>query len=150
MTRETIPSNHVVALVKDVATGSEIADELSAAGFERAIVVGDPRVGERLEAESGPVARVLQRLSNHLSEETRYLDQYEEAVRNGQTVIAVKASGDDEVQRANAVLQKRGAWDIRHFGRLVISDLTPDRNPSAGFGRASGPSTPRARLNRVS
>lgn len=141
MTRETIPSNHIVALVKDVATGSRIADALSAEGFERAIVVDDSHVGERLEAESSPMARILQRLSNHLSEETKYLDQYEEAVRNGQTVIAVKTSGDDDVRRANEVLQKHGASDIRHFGRLVISDLTPDSNPSAGSDEPPMPRT---------
>jgi hypothetical protein len=131
MTRETIPGNHVVALVKNAATGSAVADELSAAGFERAIVVDDSRVGERLEAESGTVERILQRLSNHLSEETQFLDQYEEAVRNGQTVVAVKADGDDEVERAREVLQRHGAMNIRYFGRLAVSDLTPDSNPSA-------------------
>lgn len=131
MTRETIPGNHVVALVKDVATGSAVADELSAAGFERPIVVNDARVGERLEAESGAVERILQRLSNHLSEETQFLDQYEEAVRNGGTVVAVKAAGEAEVERAREVLQRYGAMDIRYFGRLAVSDLTPDSNPSA-------------------
>jgi hypothetical protein len=77
------------------------------------------------------VERILQRLSNHLSEETQFLDQYEEAVRNGQTVVAVKADGDDEVERAREVLQRHGAMNIRYFGRLAVSDLTPDSNPSA-------------------
>lgn len=130
MTRETIPGNHVVALVKDEATGSEVAEELTSEGFERPTVVSDSRVGERLEAESGIVARVLQRFSNHLSEETRYLDQYEEAVRNGQTVVAVKAEGHNQVQRVNRVLQKHGATNVRYFGRLAVSDLSPDSNPS--------------------
>ena len=136
MTRETIPSNHVVALVKDGATASEVSHDLTRVGLEEAIIVTDPRVGERLEAESGLIARALGRLGNHLSEETSYLDQYEEAVRNGQTVVAVKATGDDEVKQAQTVLQKHGAMNIRFFGRLAVSDLTPDSNPSMGSDEA--------------
>ena len=132
MTHATIPGNHIVALVKDAATASAVADELAAAGFERPAVVTEPPVGERLEAESGLLVRALQRMSNHLSEETRYLDQYEAAVRNGRTVVAVKAGGYKEVRRAKNVLQKHGAMDIRYFGRLAVSDLSPDSNPSAG------------------
>jgi hypothetical protein len=132
MTHETIPSNHVVALVKDSSTASEVSNELKRAGLDETIIVTEPRVGERLEAENGIVGRVLGRLGNHLSEEPSYLDQYEEAVRNGQTVVAVKATGDDEVRRAQDVLQKHGAMNIRHFGRLAVSDLTPDSNPSMG------------------
>jgi hypothetical protein len=130
MTRATIPGNHVLALVKDSATASKVAGELAELGLDEATIVTDPMVGELLEAENGLLARALQRLSHHLSEETNYLDQYEEAVRKGQTVVAVKATGHDKIRQAKEVLQKHGAMDIRYFGRLAVSDLTPDSNPS--------------------
>jgi hypothetical protein len=101
-------------------------------GLPDPILVRDENVGERLEAESTLPMRLLQRLFNHLSEETNYLNQYEEAARQGQTIVAVKADNEDEVELARKVLSRHGAVDIRYFGRMAVSDLTPESNPSAG------------------
>jgi hypothetical protein len=139
MTHETIPSNHVVALVSDPEAGSAVAMDLEDLDMEKPIIVTGGPVGERLEASSGFVMRVLQRLSNHLSEETDYLDQYEEAVHDGQTVVAVRAENDDEVRLATAVLRKHGAQNIRRFGRPAVTGLTPDSNPSAASGEQPAP-----------
>ena len=129
---ETIPANHVVALVGDSATASAVAAALTEHGLEAPLIVSNEMVGERLAAESGFVDRALQTLFGHLSEEVNYLDQYEEAARNGQTVVAVKANDDDEIQQASDILQKHGAMNVRFFGRLAVTDLTPDSNPSHG------------------
>jgi hypothetical protein len=134
MTKETIAPNHVVAVVASRDKASEIAGEVEAAGLPEAIVITDDQVGERLEAESTLPMRVFQRMFNHLSEEINYLNQYEEAARRGQTVVAVKAENDDEVETAKGILSKHGAVDIRYFGRMAVSDLTPDSNPSATQG----------------
>lgn len=136
MTRETVPSNHVLALVKNIQTAVSAADELEGMDFERPIIVTNEHVGERLEQESGLLARLFQRMSNHLSEETKFLEQYEQAVRDGSIVIAVKASGEEDVERVTEVLKRHHAMNLRFFGVLAVSDLTPDSNPSAGSDEA--------------
>jgi hypothetical protein len=112
-----VPTNHVVALVGGASTASSIASEMRDRG---------------LDAESGLVARGLQKLFGPMSEQSNYLRQYEEAVRRGQTVIAVKAEGRYAVNLARQVLDRHGASDIRLFGQLAVTDLSPDSNPSVG------------------
>ena len=131
MTRATIPSNHVVALVRGAASAVSVASELVYRGLEAPLIVSGEKLSDRLEAESGLVARALQTLFGHLSEQTDYLHQYEEAVRRGQTVVAVKAEGQHAVDVARRVLDRHGAVDVRFFGQLAVTDLTPDSNPSA-------------------
>lgn len=132
MTKETIAPNHVLGVVSGEGALDAIQNDLRGMGLPDPILVRDENVGERLEAESTLPMRVLQRLFNHLSEETNYLNQYEEAARQGQTIVAVKADNEDEVELARKVLSRHGAVDIRYFGRLAVSDLTPESNPSAG------------------
>jgi hypothetical protein len=132
MTKETIAPNHVLGVVSGEGALDAIQNDLRDMGLPDPILVRDENVGERLEAESTLPMRVLQRLFNHLSEETNYLNQYEEAARQGQTIVAVKADNEDEVELARKVLSRHGAVDIRFFGRLAVSDLTPESNPSAG------------------
>jgi len=93
-------------------------------------MVSNDMVGERLSDESGIVDRALQALFGPLSEQGNYLKQYEEAARNGQTVVAAKAANDEEVERAAAIFEKHGATNVRFFGRLAVTDLTPGSNPS--------------------
>jgi hypothetical protein len=131
MSMEAIPANNVVALVKDSATGSAVSAAFIADGLETPLVVSNEMVGQRLSAKSGIVDRTLQTLFGSLSEQGDYLTQYEEAARNGQTVVAVKVTSDDEMRRAAVILEKHGAMDVRFFGRLAVTDLTPESNPSA-------------------
>jgi hypothetical protein len=132
MTKETIAPNHVLGVVSGEGALEAIQKDLRGMGLPEPILVRDENVGERLEAESTLPMRLLQRLFNHLSEETNYLNQYEEAARQGQTIVAVKADNEDEVELARKVLSRHGAVDIRYFGRMAVSDLTPESNPSAG------------------
>jgi hypothetical protein len=135
MTRApTVPGNHVIGLVRGAATAAVLAEEMIERGLDAPILVSGERLTDKLEAETGLIERALQRLFSHLSEETSYLHQYEEAVRRGQTVVAVKAEGIDDVKLAKSILDKYGALDVRFFGRLVISDMTPAGDPSAASG----------------
>jgi hypothetical protein len=131
MTRATIPSNHIIALVSGAATGAAVASELTNRGLEPPLIVSGEKLSDRLEAESGLVTRTLQKLFSPLSEQSSYLRQYEEAVRRGQTVVVVSATDHDAVSVARGVLDKHGAVDVRLFGQLAVTDLTPDSNPSA-------------------
>jgi hypothetical protein len=136
MTSAIVPSNHVIGLVSGSAAAAEVAAELRQRGFDHPIIASGDKLTDRLEAESGLMSRALQKLFGHLSEETNYLRQYEEAVRRGQTVVAVKAEDEETVDAAREVLEKHGAADIRFFGQLAVKDLTPESNPSHGSDQA--------------
>ena len=140
MAHAAIPGNRVVALLSDAQSGFAVRGALAAAGLEDATLVSGLGPGERLEIEDGSLVRMLHRLSSP-SRETRYLDSYEDAARNGQTVIVVKAIGHTEVRRAKEVLQKYGATDIRYFGRLAVSELATGSRTSGrrGEGQPSRP-----------
>ena len=140
MTRETIAPNHVLGVVGGLNKAREIAQEIQTMGLPEPIIITDENVGERLEEESSMPTRILQRIFNHLSEEIRYLNQYEDAARQGQTVVAVKADDEESVDKATAVLTRHGAVDVRFFGRFAVSDKTPESNPSQGV---EGPPTER-------
>ena len=140
MAHAAIPGNRVVALLSDAHAGLAVRDALAAAGLEEATLVTGLGPGQRMEIEDGPLVRMLHRLSSP-SRETRYLDNYEDAVRSGQTVVVVKAIGHTDVRRAKEVLQKYGATDIRYFGRLAVSELATGSRTSGrrGDGQASRP-----------
>jgi hypothetical protein len=72
-------------------------------------------------------------LAGHLSDETAYLDHYQEATRNGSLVLAVPAN-TAQTDRVREILELHGAVNIRYFGRLAVSDLTPQTNPTAPSG----------------
>jgi hypothetical protein len=133
--RETIPSNHVIALVRDPASGSEIVDAFEAASLGRVILIAEPDVERRLAAVAGLAGRMLQRNDDR---EPSYLEEYEQAVREGQVVVAVRAEGHDVVRRTRELLQRHGATNIRYFGRLAIADL----------GHGSGATAPSDALRR--
>jgi hypothetical protein len=49
--------------------------------------------------------------------------EYEQAVRMGRTVIAVKVDGGEARDRADAILEGRGAHTVNHFGTGVVRTL---------------------------
>jgi hypothetical protein len=132
MVRETVPSNHVLALVSNVSVAQRAVDELRAQGFEEPIIIENDQVGERLEEEAHPIANFFMKIwGRHVSEEPDYLDQYEQAARQGRTVIAVKASDQEEVDRIQSILERHQATNVRFFGTFAVTDLTPETNPAA-------------------
>lgn len=60
------------------------------------------------------------------SEEHDALEDYRAEARRGATLVAVHLDGHEEVIRARDVLQPLGAFDMRYFGDLIITDLTHD------------------------
>ncbi len=75
--------------------------------------------------------------------ETGYLDQYQEATRNGGVVLAVGADQGEEADRAREIMELEGAMNIRYFGKLAVTDMTPPTNPSApSDAKPQGPKHP--------
>src|SRR5690606_21468573 len=78
-----------------------------------------------------PLRALVERLAGHLSDETGYLDQYQEATEQGAVVLAVGADQGEEADRVRQILELEGAVNVRYFGRLAVTDMTPETNPSA-------------------
>jgi electron transfer flavoprotein alpha subunit len=129
MTQETrIPANHVVGVVKGHAAVEQTIEALRGAGFHEVLVM------EHVDATgegANPLAALIEKLAGQLSEETGIIDQYKEQTEAGGIVLAVRVESKGEAERVSETMDIFGAVNIRLFGRLAVSDLTPGTNPSA-------------------
>jgi hypothetical protein len=133
-----IPDNHVVGVVSGSKSVDDAVRHLKQAGFEDVLVMR--RVDAAGEG-TNPLKGLMERLAGHLSDETGYLDQYKEATEAGSTVLAVGAEQGEEADKARDILELEGAINVRYFGRLAVTDMTPETNPSAPSDEA--PQAPR-------
>ena len=129
MTQETrIPANHVVGVVSGEGSIERAKQALHSAGFDDVLVM------DKVEATGdggNPISGFIEKLAGHLSDQVGYIDQYKEQTEAGGTVLAVKVEDHDQAERVRSTLETFGAVNIRLFGRLAVSDLTPESNPSA-------------------
>jgi hypothetical protein len=123
-----IPGNHVVGVISGSKSVDDAVGRLEKAGFRDVLVM--PRVDAKGEG-TNPLSALVEKLAGHLSDETGYLDQYKEATESGGTVLAVGADQGEEADKVREILELEGAVNIRYFGRLAVTDLTPETNPSA-------------------
>jgi hypothetical protein len=122
----------ILAVVSRLASAAVLKD-LERAGFsgaqaltgEQATLVLDPK-GEH----SGPAGKLLRMVQDHLSEETDYLMQYEDEAQKGQTVLAVPMANKEDVEVARDIIGRHGGRNVRLFGTVAVTDLTPLSNPS--------------------
>ena len=135
MKQETgpIPDNHVLAVLT-TSDEDAIKRELQGAGFDDVNFLTQQGVEQEVDPgaeRANPVARLIYLLINHLSEQRRYLEQYEEEARKGNRVVAVRVEDEAGARAVAEALARYGAVNIRFFGKLAVTDLTPQTNPSA-------------------
>jgi len=128
MSETKIPNNHVVGVLSGRKSVDDAVVKLRGAGYDDVLVMH--RVDGAGEGVN-PLSALMEKLAGHLSDETGYLDQYKEATENGDVVLAVGADQGDAADRARDILEREGAVNVRYFGRLAVTDMTPSTNPSA-------------------
>jgi hypothetical protein len=131
---ENLNNNHVVGVIERGDATKKAVDELRAAGYTDPTVLTGEDGARQIDAKgehSGFIARLLSQVENHLSEATNYLKQYEEEARAGKHVVAIEVPDRDEAEGARSVLDRNGAKNIRFFGKLAVSDLSVESNPTA-------------------
>jgi len=130
---EQLPDDHVVAVIAGEDAAKQAASELHAAGFaETSLIEGDEatKIFDARGERSGALAKVVKAVQDHLSEEPNYLAQYQEEARSGNEIVAVKVDDHDQAETAKLILERHGARNIRYFGKLAVSDLSPGTNPT--------------------
>ena len=130
------------ALLSSVSTAGDTVSDLAKHGFGHAQIFEGEALHNEIDAkgsDSGGVGKIVKAVQDHLSEEPNFLAQYEEEARRGNAVIAVHAGDRDRAEEVAEVLQRHGARNLRFFGTLAVSDLTPASNPSARSAESPEP-----------
>jgi hypothetical protein len=140
MSESKIPSNHVVGVISGSKSADDAVSRLNKAGYDDVQVLHNvAQLGEG----NNPISGLIEKLSAHLTDETGYLDQYKEATERGDVVLAVGAEHGEEADRAREIMELEGATNVRYFGKLAVTDMTPPTNPSAPSDEApQGPRHP--------
>ena len=121
------PTNRVVGILKTEAQASCVIESLLRGGFlESEIGLGrGPEDAERLEQATGRrgvrdwILRWLED-AGLTNTEIEVKDRYEQALREGCTVVAVFTATEDRKDRAAEVLGQCGGHFINFFGRLSV------------------------------
>jgi hypothetical protein len=122
------PGNRVLAVI-DAEKGAEPAVhslEESGLPIEQVKVYHSDEAVENIDAtgeRSGLWGRITKTFAH--GDENRYLKYYEDEARNGCQIVSVIVNDEAEAERVRDVLLEHNARDIRYFGKLTITDLTP-------------------------
>lgn len=119
------PRHSLIAAFADPALAATARAALHDAGFPTsatAICAGPDFLTSWREAASkqGFLARLA---AAYPSEEHDALEDYLAETRRGASLVAVHLDGHDDVIRARDILKPLGAFDMRYFGNLTITDL---------------------------
>ncbi|MFL5447646.1 MAG: hypothetical protein ACJ8AP_16510 [Gemmatimonadales bacterium] len=124
------PVNRVVGILDTPAQTTCAVDGLVGGGFlESEVAVGHgPEPAERLASGTGRrgfqdwFIRFTERLG-HRNAEMEMRDRYEQALRDGHTVIGVQAPTEERKDLAVQILRNCGAHFVNFFGRFNVEQI---------------------------
>jgi hypothetical protein len=73
-----------------------------------------------IERRGGLAARLAQILP---SDERLMLRRYVAEAKQGHSVVVVHAQKPEDVERARHILAAHGGHEMRHYGRMVVTDI---------------------------
>lgn len=128
------PSRQVLAVIDDDAAAAAAVEALRAAGVAPAdvVVLRGPDGAARLDGagtEHGWSARLRRLFAFTLMDQLPDFVLYERAVRDGRTVVAVRAADETRKRAVHAVLRAHGAHFTNYYGRLATEELDLWRGP---------------------
>ncbi|MGH2355522.1 MAG: hypothetical protein ACRDJN_28265 [Chloroflexota bacterium] len=125
------PTGYVVAVLDSPEQAKQAAHGLNVAGCEadqvRVFTADQVLTINRqfLQARTLP-----QRIGRLLAADEGEAEQEDlEAAQRGHAFVTVHAPDAAEARRVAAILAQHGGYRIRHYGRAVMTDLFPPRNP---------------------
>ena len=122
------PTDSLMAVLPDAESAAAAAAALRAAGItDRDITIlrGDEGA-DRLDgtgAVNGVIARLRRLVSFTLMDQLVDMALYEQAVREGQTVLMVQPRDEARKAAAVSILRERGGHFINYYGRFATEEV---------------------------
>jgi hypothetical protein len=128
------PDRAVVAVVDDSSSADAATAELHAAGFGQDAVTlltgseGADRI-DGMGRAHGLGSRVRRLLAFTVMDQLPDFVLYERALRDGRSVLIVRAPRDQDKRRAHEVLRRHGGHFMNYYGRFATEELDLWRGP---------------------
>jgi hypothetical protein len=125
-------ANRLLAVLDTAEAAADATDALAAEGFDAdaVLVLRGDADADRIDSlgnVGGTWARVRRLLSFTVADQMVDLAVYVAALRDGRTVVAVLARGDDARARTRRALVGAGAHFVNFFGRFATEEIVPWR-----------------------
>ena len=123
------PNRAVVAVVDDPAEAQTATAELRAAGFDddAVTVLQGPAGADRFDGMGrahGLGSRLRRLLAFTVMDQLPDFVLYERALRDGRSVVIVRAPGDADKRRAHDILRARGGHFMNYYGRFATEEVS--------------------------
>ena len=125
-------TNRLMAVLDTPEAADAAAGALAREGFagDAVLVLRGDRDAERIDSlgnAGGALVRARRLLSFTIADQMVDLAVYVAALRDGRTVVSVRAAGEGERERAKRALAGTGAHFVNFFGRFATEDVVPWR-----------------------
>jgi hypothetical protein len=128
------PDRAVVAVVDNTSEADAAAAELRAAGFDDGAVTvlqgaeGADRI-DGMGRAHGLGSRIRRLLAFTVMDQLPDFVLYERALRDGRSVLVVRAPSDADKRQAHDILRKHGGHFANYYGRFATEELDLWRGP---------------------
>jgi hypothetical protein len=128
------PNRAVVAVVDDPSAAEAAVAELRSAGFDddAITILQGPAGADRIDGMGrahGLGSRLRRLLAFTVMDQLPDFVLYERALRDGRSVVIVRAPGDADKRRAHQTLRKHGGHFMNYYGRFATEELDLWRGP---------------------
>ena len=128
------PDRAVVAVVDESNAAEAATAELHEAGFADDAVthLSGPAGADRIDGMGrahGLGSRVRRLLAFTVMDQLPDFVLYERALRDGRSVLIVRAPRDEDKRRAHAILRRHGGHFANYYGRFATEELDLWRGP---------------------
>ena len=125
------PTGYVVAVLDSSNQAKQAAHALYEAGFDAdqvRVFTADEVLA--IDGRFRQERTLAQRIGHALAADEGEAEQeYLGAAQRGHAFVTVHAPDAAEARRVAAIVTQQGAYDVRHYGRALLTDLSPARNP---------------------
>jgi hypothetical protein len=124
----------VVAVIDDPSEAAVAAHELQEAGFDATAITvlqgedGAARI-DGMGRAHGVRSRLRRLLAFTVMDQLPDFVLYERALRDGRSVLIVRAPGDADKRRAHEILRAHGGHFANYYGRFATEELDLWRGP---------------------
>lgn len=122
------PERAILAVIDNATAAAAAVHDLREAGFDASAIrtlegaEGAARI-DGMGRANGPVARVRRLLAFTVMDQLPDFVLYERALRDGRSVVMVRAPREAQKRRAHAILRGHGGHFTNYYGRFATEEL---------------------------